>query len=161
MRYLVSNENQRVSAWIAERIPGFEYGSTPYECIGLANSLGFLIAGVLFENYTHPDIHIHSVVLNKQALSREFIGEVFRYAFKQLECERITAPVPARNAAARAFDEHLGFVHEGTMRRKLPNGDDLIIYGMLREECRWLNTGKKHGYANRFPGRTTAKYAAA
>jgi hypothetical protein len=31
------------------------------------------------------------------------------------------------------------------VRKILPNGDDLIVYGMLREECRFLNVGRFHG----------------
>jgi hypothetical protein len=31
------------------------------------------------------------------------------------------------------------------VRSILPNGDDLIIYGMLREECRFLNVGRFYG----------------
>jgi hypothetical protein len=46
---------------------------------------------------------------------------------------------------AEQFDQRLGFVYEGCIRQILSNGDDLLIYGMLREECRFLKVGLNHG----------------
>ena len=42
-----------------------------------------------------------------------------------------------KQIAVREFLIRLGFVLEGTMRRGFTN-DDCVIYGMLREECRWI-----------------------
>jgi RimJ/RimL family protein N-acetyltransferase len=78
-------------------------------------------------------------------LSRHFLKEAFRYPFEQLCVDRITGLVPARNLEAQRFDEHLGFVLEGRARRALPDGDDLLIYGMLREECRWITQEQHDG----------------
>jgi hypothetical protein len=81
----------------------------------------------------------------KRWLCKAFLGEGFRYPFEQLGCRRVTGLVPGKNKAAQSFDEHLGFTQEGCARKILPDGDDLIIYGMLREECRFLNVGRNHG----------------
>jgi hypothetical protein len=78
-------------------------------------------------------------------MNRAFLGEGFRYPFEQLGCKRVTGLVPARNEVAARFDEHLGFIYEGRIRQVLPNGDDLLVYGMLREECRFLQVGLNHG----------------
>lgn len=158
-RFLVTNEDERVAKWICQRIPMFEYGSTPYTCLGLANPLGGLIAGVIYENYTGIDIRMHVAAEGRRWLTKHFLGECFRYPFVQLGCSRVTGLVPSRNEAAAQFDKHLGFVYEGRLRRMLPDGDDLLVFGMLKDECRWLTIGKSHGYANRFPSRQTAKSA--
>jgi RimJ/RimL family protein N-acetyltransferase len=42
------------------------------------------------------------------------------------------------NLDAQRFDEHLGFKREGLVRRGADDGTNLILYGMLKEECRWL-----------------------
>lgn len=36
------------------------------------------------------------------------------------------------------MDKRLGFVQEGVCRKAL-DGKDVIIFGMLRDECRFLN----------------------
>jgi RimJ/RimL family protein N-acetyltransferase len=146
MRHILSHQDEMVARWVAGRMPIFEFGSTPYTAIGLANQWGALIAGVVYQNFTKTDIHMHVAALpGKHWLSRGFIGEGFRYPFDQLGCVRVTGLVPARNQTAAAFDEHLGFTLEGRVRKILPDGDDLLIYGMLREECRWLKVGLNHG----------------
>ena len=50
---------------------------------------------------------------------------------------RVTALVPAKNTAALRFDLHLGFKQEGVVRHALPD-DDIIILGLLREDCRFI-----------------------
>lgn len=146
MRIILAHQDEMVARWVADRMEIFEFGSTPYTAIGLANKAGSLIAGVVYQNYTKTDIHMHVAALpGRRWLSRAFLGEGFRYPFEQLGCRRVTGLVPAKNEAAQRFDEHLGFIQEGRVRKILPNGDDLLIYGMLREECRWLKVGLNYG----------------
>lgn len=145
-RYIVANQDERVARWVASRMPIFEFGSTPYTAIGLANESGSLLAGVVYQNYTKTDIHMHVAALEgRRWLCKAFLGEGFRYPFEQLGCRRVTGLVPGKNTLAQEFDEHLGFTWEGRVRKILPDGDDLLIYGMLCEECRWLNVGRNHG----------------
>lgn len=145
MKCILANQDAMVAKWVAGRIPIFEFGSTPYTALGLM-SAGGLIAGCVYQNYTKVDIHMHAAALpDKRWLNRHFLGECFRYPFEQLGCRRVTGLVPAANRLARQFDEHLGFTYEGCIRQVLPNGEDLIIYGMLREECRFLKVGLNHG----------------
>jgi RimJ/RimL family protein N-acetyltransferase len=146
MKHLLANQDEMVAKWVSSRISIFEYGSTPYTALGLMNQTGMIIAGCVYQNYTKRDIHMHTAALpDKRWLNRHFLGECFRYPFEQLGCLRVTGLVPAKNTDAQRFDEHLGFVYEGRIRQILPNGDDLLIYGMLREECRWLKVGLNHG----------------
>lgn len=70
--------------------------------------------------------------------TRRFFRACFKYLFKQLGLRRVTGLVDASNLAARALNERLGFKQEGVLRKRAPGGGDMIVYGMLREECRWL-----------------------
>ena len=36
------------------------------------------------------------------------------------------------------MDENLGFVREGVLRQGAAHGSDLILYGRLKNECRFL-----------------------
>lgn len=74
-------------------------------------------------------------------LTKDLIRFAFGYAFGQLDCRRMNTVTPASNLAAQKVDEKLGFTLEGRIRKAMPNGDDALFYGMLREECRWLEGG--------------------
>jgi RimJ/RimL family protein N-acetyltransferase len=151
MKILLANQDKLIAEWVSRKIPIFEFGSTPYTAIGLADGKsGVILAGVVYQNYTKIDIEMHvAAVEGARWMNRRFLGEVFRYPFEQLGVHRITGLVPANNARAAAFDEHIGFQLEGRVRERLPGGEDVLIYGMIRDECRFLNVGLNSGYANR------------
>lgn len=96
-----------------------------------------LIAGVLYNHYNPPNICMHVGAIGKSWLNRDFLFAAFDYPFNQLGCGRVTALVPKKNKAARKFDEHLGFKLEGVMRQALAD-DDMMVYGMLRSECKYI-----------------------
>jgi RimJ/RimL family protein N-acetyltransferase len=58
-----------------------------------------------------------------------------------LGLRRLTARAPASDAALRGYLQRLGFKHEGTLRRARGD-DDVLIFGMLAEECPWLRLAK-------------------
>jgi L-amino acid N-acyltransferase YncA len=146
-RLILAGADEHVGSWVAARCPDFTF-SGPYTTLGLATPQGVLLAGVVFDNYlkAYGSIQMHAAAVpGRRWLTRAFLGECFRYPFEQLDCRRIVGLVRSSNLEARRFDEGLGFVKEGIIREAYPNGDDMIIYGMLRRECRHLKTGQHHG----------------
>lgn len=143
---LIVNRDEWVGPWVASRIKGFTF-SSQYSAIGLAGPTGDLIAGCIYDEYReHHDINMHLAAMpGSRWMNREFLREGFRYPFLYLDCKRVTGLVRADNEAAQRLDEHLGFTLEGVLRRKCIDGADLLVYGMLREECRWLKVGAKSG----------------
>ena len=101
---------------------------------------GKLLAGVLFDSMQKPNICMH-IVTEPGWMNRDFIREAFRYPFIQLGCGRVTGKTPLKNKASLTFQKALGFKVEGRVRQPLPDGDDLIITGMLKSECKWLEVG--------------------
>lgn len=69
------------------------------------------------------------------------LSQLFTYPFCVLNLRRLSGYTPAANQTAYQFALRLGFIHEGVQRRAAPDGDDLLVTGMLREECRWLREG--------------------
>lgn len=141
MKTVIYGEDERVCSWVAERVSENEFILA--RGIGLAED-GELIAGVVYENYTGKNITMHvAAVPGKRWLNREYLYRCFAYPFIQLGCNRVTGLVKSDNFEAQKFDEHLGFKKEGLLRRACDDDTDLILYGMLKEECRWI--GNKNG----------------
>jgi RimJ/RimL family protein N-acetyltransferase len=89
-----------------------------------------------FERYNGSDIEVHYGG-ERGFLRKSFLRACARYVFLQLGCDRITGRIPANRPQAIRLGERLGFRHEGTLRRA-HQGTDILIFGMLKEECRWL-----------------------
>jgi RimJ/RimL family protein N-acetyltransferase len=70
--------------------------------------------------------------------SPELCRIAFRYPFIRLARRRITAETAASNIPMLRIQRRLGFVQEGVKRGAAMDGGDAIIFGMLRDECRWL-----------------------
>lgn len=150
MKKLLTGQDDQVAQWVEARIPMMELGEVPYSAIGLLDRRGYLTAGVVFNQFTRTDVHLHIALLNVRSLSRRFIEECFRYVFWQLACARCTVMVASRNERSLRFVQKVGWRWEGTIRELLPDGDDVHVFGMLRSECRWLRS--PHG--NRCPDAT-------
>lgn len=138
MRLIISNQKDRIARWAAERIggsPRFER----FSAIGLEDG-GQLVAAVIYDSWFHPGIcgHIASDGTRRWA-NRAFLRAIFDYPFNQLGCARITAPIAEGNQAAIHFVEKLGFVLEGRLRCAMPDGADRLIFGILKEDCKWLS----------------------
>jgi RimJ/RimL family protein N-acetyltransferase len=136
MKTCIYGQDDRVIPWVANKVgeDNFE-GATS---IGLEED-GMLIAGVVFNMYTGSSICIHvAAEQGKRWLNKEFLYRTFAYPFIQLKCNRLTGLVRVDNLEAQKFDENLGFKKEGLLRKATTDGTDMILYGMLREECRWL-----------------------
>ena len=101
---------------------------------------GRIVAAVVFDQFYWPSICGHIASDGSRAwASREFLHAMFDYPFRQLKCVRITAPVAEDNSDAIRFLVRLGFKEEGRLRRALPDGRDRLIYGILKEECKWAS----------------------
>jgi RimJ/RimL family protein N-acetyltransferase len=136
MKTVIYGKDLEVRKWVAERVgeDDFEDGVA----IGLEED-GEIIAGVVYTMFTQAGVTAHiAAVPGRRWMTRDFLWRIFAYPFIQLKCNRISGLVRADNLEAQKFDEHLGFKREGLLRRACTDGTDMILYGMLREECRFL-----------------------
>ena len=137
MKRLIYGQDERVCAWVGPLVDEPNFGPDA-SAIGMEQD-GVLIAGVVFNHYTGGSINMHIAALpGKRWATRQALFAAFAYPFIQLKCNRVTGFVREDNFAAQRFDEHLGFRREGLIRRACVDGTNMILYGMLREECRWL-----------------------
>lgn len=136
MKKTVYGQDFVVSQWVGFRVNEPDFG--PCIAIGLEEDSN-LIAGVVYNLYNGPSICMHvAAEPSKRWLNKDFLFRAFAYPFIQLDCNRVTGLVKVNNLEARRFNEHLGFKQEGVIRKGAEDGTDMILYGMLKEECRWL-----------------------
>jgi RimJ/RimL family protein N-acetyltransferase len=138
---LIIDQPDTVSAWVASHIPHVDRFAN-MAAIGVERD-GALIGGVVYHEYRGNDIQLSCAATTRRWLSEGVLRALFAYPFITLQCERITSFTPSRNTHTRRFLEKLGFIEEGNMRHGFA-GDDCIIYGMLKQECKWIE-GFNHG----------------
>lgn len=132
---IIYGENERLIGW-ASRVIGF----TPRpdaQAIGWQEGEN-LRAVVIWDGFSPCDCNIHIASDGSRTwMRRAFLKTAFMHPFVQWNMRRVTGLVPSKNTIALQFDLHLGFQVEGTVRHALPD-DDIILLGLLREDCRWI-----------------------
>jgi len=132
---LVAGQDKAICRWVGDRLGIDDFGAC--KTMGFIDH-GVLVAGVVFNNYRHPNIEASIATSTPRWCNRGILSAIFHYPFIQAGCTRVTATTEATNQPARAFLCRLGFQQEGVIRQALPGGADAVIYGLLRDECRWL-----------------------
>lgn len=112
-----------------------------YNALGLVTG-GKLIAGVIYNCFEGCNVNMHVSAIGSHWMTPEFLFAAFDYPFNQLEKRRVTAFMHSRNRKVISFVENLGFKLEGKMPHYYKH-DDAVIYGMLREDCRFLEKVRK------------------
>ena len=80
-----------------------------------------------------------AAVGGRRWMTRDFLRATFFYPFEQLKVRRIGALVAANNADSLRITKHAGFTLEGIAREAWAPGIDIVCFGMLRHECRFLD----------------------
>lgn len=138
---IISRPKELIAAFVNVR-QGFPANASwgNYTALGLMRD-GHLIAGAIYNCFEGANANIHIAADGHFWLTPDFLRAGFVYPFLQLGKRRITAFMPAGNKRAIRLAEKLGFSYEGTLRHYYPQ-DDAVNYGMLREECRFLEMRK-------------------
>ena len=134
MKILRVGRKDEAVAW-AKKIIGIDGMSGDVTAISLLDDKGDFLAVTVFSAYTGINIDMHIAARPKSHwLSRSFFNASFELPFRVLEVPRVTGLIRAENLDAQRFVSRLGFQYEGRMRKAFPDGGDLMLYGLLREE---------------------------
>lgn len=134
---VTGDRREEAAAWLAERIPWLTIGEL-YSTIALIDG-DRIVAAVMYDGFALPGVEAHIAIEARP--TQHFLGEIFRYPFLTLGCERITCRIASDNVRSIELCYRMGFTREGCLREVLP-GLDVYIYGLLRRECRWLGVGR-------------------
>ena len=137
-------ENVFMAQWCADLL------GEKLECFGfnrkgepLFSSMGFsrdseLVCVAVLYHQSNSGIFSAFAATTPRWASKENVAAWGHWIFNQLGCDRVTAPIMKSNKRSRKFCEGIGFKVEGKVR-KANNGEDMILYGMLKEEHNeWL-----------------------
>ena len=95
------------------------------------------IAGIFSIEFKYSwEGYVNVVVMDQRCMTRRALRAIFTAAFSQ--AKRLTAEVEPDNRRALRQVQRLGFVYEGYRPLGLEGSRDTMVYGMLREDCRFL-----------------------
>lgn len=140
---IIGNQRQRGLEWAIPRLDAGVGHWDGASCLILEK--GGSITAVAVYNHWYPknSVEISIAAIGGRWLTRPFLSAVFRTPFIEWEMRRVGSSIAADNHRSIRFCEHLGFQREGCIRQGSPNGQDLLLYGLLKSECRFL--GKEYG----------------
>lgn len=96
---------------------------------------GELVCVMAFDNYNGTNIDVHIVA---SRITRRMLKAAAEYAFNVCGCRRMTSLNDANEFEMEPYLERLGFKYEGRLRHALPDSD-LLVYGLIREDCKWVS----------------------
>jgi RimJ/RimL family protein N-acetyltransferase len=131
---IVTNIDDYVRAWVAKRIGIRGFG--PSTAIGVQKD-GQLIAGAVYHDYRDGQVEASLSADSPKWATRSVLFSLFAYPFIQMDANRLLVTCDESNKKAMKMNRQLGFTPEGILRQMYyPN--DAIIWGMLKDECKWL-----------------------
>lgn len=130
-------QDPRLLQWANERLGvRFEEGSCRWVA-GLAN--GSVVFTVVYSRFSLRNCELTLATDGtKRWATKRTLREIFRTPFKVWGFRRVTFVVRADNHASLDMLERLGAVWEGRVRLAFEGDVDGVIFGMLKEECRWI-----------------------
>jgi hypothetical protein len=103
-----------------------------------------LLGGVLYQGYTGASIRGSMVGFHPRWIDRDMLWMAFHYPFDQLGVNKVLGFIHSTNLKALDFNRKLGFKEEARISDVF-RAADLVIMSMRREDCRWLERGRRHG----------------
>lgn len=156
---LIYGADAEVATWVNERLGGGTV-DTPFIGIGVLHhqcraqevnehDLPYqLVAGAYFYNEhldgSASDIEAAVAADDIAAGDREVVRQVLSYPFGERRHRRITVQVEASNERAIRQAQKMGFRIEGRKRKMAGPNEDVIIMGLLPEECPFWSGGERN-----------------
>ena len=130
---------EMVVDWVINRISDKLGFDNPIG-MGVVNGDGEIVVGVVLDNYRVESNSICAsfAIDDKRAFTRKVIKDMFSTTFNQIGVNRVSVMVEHDNYKSKKAVEFLGFEREGIMREASYNKKDLVVYGMLKRDCKWI-----------------------
>jgi hypothetical protein len=113
-----------------------DFSKPCWMCITGRNPKGEVVAVFIAEFMVWYEAHITCALTDHRFLTRRLLHAACSTLFSR--AVRITAMARPDNPKSIRILEHLGFRYEGYLRMGIDGRWDGLLYGMLRDECRWI-----------------------
>ena len=143
-RQVASNRVIRYASAEVKSWAGAKFGVTfrdPSFALGILDGRGKLTGAVIYNNFEARNVEM-SIYGPRGAFYKNVSREIFAYAFEELDCLRVTLTCREFNWQVIKQARKWGWEIEGRYRNYYGEGDHAILLGMLREECRFLTSGR-------------------
>lgn len=139
----IRGDNRVIGQYLSSRFPELTRDSLyePHASIALIDDDGYLRGGIAVRLLNAFDASLSVAIDDWRSFPpRPVLKELFSAVFcGKKPLQRVSATIPRSNKRARMMAEKLGFKLEGVKRRGYDGRQAGCIYGMLREECRWID----------------------
>jgi hypothetical protein len=111
----------------------------PYVSIGVLDDLLVLRGGMVFNDYTGPNIEI--TIYGPGQITRQSLKVAFGYVFEELKCIRLTARTRRDNRLMCKLLPRLGFDYEATMKQYFgpDRADDALVFRLTHAYAsKWM-----------------------
>lgn len=147
---VVTGASAQVALWVNRRLGrglvlvpavaiGVVHPTLRDEQVDEVNLPNQLLAGAIFYNYRNDDegSEVYLTAYTDAAVTGHpsVIRKVLEYPFERWKVRRLTAEINEGNTRSIRNAEMMGFKHEGTKRHAGGAGGNILIYGLLPEEC--------------------------
>lgn len=130
-----------VAKWVISGIPDRDMSDVgPHQAMGVAIN-GKPAGGVIYSCYDKRARSIAVWVRGTPGvpwLKKPILKRLFDTAFTDMDCESMIACVREGNKPSEKLIRHLGFRKEGVRRRGWDGKTNMLIFGMLKSECKYI-----------------------
>lgn len=134
--------------WIGRKL-GCDYSNGVFTTIAHLDDSGEILCVVLYSNWVRSGCEMVIASSSPKWCTRDFMRVAFGYVFNQSKRDRVTFIVEEHNLKSLSLCDRLGAKPEGVLRKWFGKTDG-IIFGMLKEECKWIKeTGDSHSSQER------------
>jgi RimJ/RimL family protein N-acetyltransferase len=135
----ITTDDNWAGFWVSRHVGKLWFGSPHGRALGWYGDEGEIVAGVTFTNFDGANVWMDCAAEpGTRWLDRRGLWAIFHYVFEQLGCVRCSVMIPENNDKSLKLVQQAGFKYEATLERAAPEGKDMLIYRMFKEDCRWL-----------------------
>lgn len=117
------------------------------KCLSRVSAEGNFLGGFILTGYTGSMVMTHMAGVGGHWCSPLLMWVLFDYCFDQLGVTKVVCTVGSDNFRSLEQIKRAGFKHEHSIEDGIPGGK-LMLFSMLRENCRWLNLGWRYKQVN-------------
>lgn len=133
---MITDSSGFVAQWVAHHSKSrVEDGSLS---LGFIDDDGQLIGGISLTEKQKSSAAVTIAATSPRWCTQANLKKAFEHVFDTMGVKYLYALTPDNNERAKKLTLGVGFKPDGKLRGIGPDGDDVNLFGMLREDCRFL-----------------------